>query len=519
MGGEQATAASTRSQRIAANSLWSAFDFAFGIAGGIISSILIARRFGPEILGYYAYIVTLAGIAGSLARFGLPVATRKYVAEFSARGEYGLVRALLGRMFRWQGIFALTAVAIAGVVALSFLRADYHVVAAVALSSMLPAMMLGIVSAANMAVEDYAGNVLASLAATIVYLAGVTVTLVMHLGILWLAVSLLVSRSVDFIIRHWVYRRSFHPKFAAAPEVSLPGEVGARIRRFCLQTTFLQALSLVVWDRSEMFFLERFCEMSQAGYYSVTFTMAQQSYLMSQTFLSAAGSSLMRRTAVDQEGARRMTQTMLVYAAMMALPMNLGLAAVADPLITALYGQRYLPAIPVLYIAAVFGSARALMAPAEQLLTAFERQDRLLRTLGLATVVNILLALSLIPRWGAQGAALCNGLSQVTSLGLCWWFARDTFRLPLPWARLARLAGAALLMAATARAASAFLPPAAGLAAGVAAGAVSYPVFLRLLGCLDRDDHERLKQVSSRLPGPLRGPFRRLLAWLVPAAG
>jgi teichuronic acid exporter len=258
--------------------------------------------------------------------------------------------------------------------------------------------------------------------------------------------------------------------------------------------------------------------MSEAGFYSVTFTMVLQSYLLTQTFMSAAGSNLMRRQALDQDGARRMTQTMLVYSGLISLPMNLGLAAVCGPLITALYGEKYLPAIPVLLIAALLGSARALMAPAEQLLIAFERQDRLLRTLGLSSVLNIALAMMLIPKWGARGAALSNGLAQCVALALCWWFARDVFRMPLPWGRLSRLAGAALLMAATAWTASAFLRPAAGLAVGVAAGVASYPLYLRLLGCLDPEDHSRLAQIARRLPGPLRRPSEHLLAWLVPAA-
>jgi O-antigen/teichoic acid export membrane protein len=516
-GTTEAGAPPTRSQRIAVNSLWAALDFFFGLAGGILSSILIARRFGPEILGYYAYIVTLAGMAGSIARFGLPVATRKYVAEFSARGEYGFVRALLQRMFRWQALFAVAAIAIAGWIALGFLKADFHLVAVVALSSMLPAMMLGIVSAANMAVEDYAGNVLSSLAATIVYLCGVTVTLVMNLSILWLAISLAASRFADFLLRHWMYRRTFQPRFRAAQAKPLPRDVVERIRRFCLQTTALQALNLIVWDRSQMFFLERFSPMSEAGFYSVTFTMVLQSYMLSQTFMSAAGSNLMRRQALDQDGARRMTQTMLIYAGLIALPMNLGLAAVCGPLIAALYGEKYLPAIPVLFIAGLLGSARALMAPAEQLLIAFERQDRLLRTLGVSSLLNIALAFLLIPRWGARGAALSNGLAQCAALGLCWWWARDVFKLPLPWARLSRLAGAALLMAATGWIVSAPLRPVPGLAAGIAAGAASYPLYLRLLGCLDIEDRARLGQITLRLPGPLRRPSQRLLAWLAPA--
>jgi O-antigen/teichoic acid export membrane protein len=518
MGVDQETAAPGRAQRIAVNSLWSALDYVFTLAGGIVASILVARRFGPEVLGYFAYIVTLSTVAGSLARFGLPVATRKYLAEFSARGEHGLARALLGRMFRWQSLLAVAAMALAGAVAFNFLRADYHAVAAVALASMLPSMLLGIVSAANMAVEDYAANVVASLAAGIVNFAGIIITLALHLSIFWLAVSLLASRLADLLIRYWFYRRRLHPLLRAAPKRGLGDEVGRRIRRFCFQTSFLQALSLVVWDRSEMFFLERFSPMREAGFYSVTFTMAQQSFLLSQTFISAASSNLMRRSALDPEGARRMTRTMLVYSALMALPVNLGLAAVAGPLITTLYGAQYLPAIPVLFIAAMFASARALMAPAEQLLAAFDRQDRMLRTLGLATVVNLALAFSLIPRWGAQGAALCNGLSQTASLGLCWWLARGTLRLPLPWGRLARVAGAAGLMAGTAWAAAAYLPPAPGLAAGVAAGAASYPVYLRLLGCLDGEDRDRLSQAAASLPGPLRRPFRRLLDWVTAAA-
>src|SRR5947209_3940591 len=69
------------------NSLWIVLDIAIGIISSIVGSVLVARVMGPSKLGYYAYILWIANVTGQVGAFGIPVATRKFAAEFRGAGD------------------------------------------------------------------------------------------------------------------------------------------------------------------------------------------------------------------------------------------------------------------------------------------------------------------------------------------------------------------------------------------------------------------------------------------------
>ena len=89
---------------IARNSVWIGLQVGFSLLVVFLTSIPIARTFGPEKLGYYNYIQWLASISGVLGSFGIPIATRKYMSEYLGRGEQGLARAVFFSTLRLQYI-------------------------------------------------------------------------------------------------------------------------------------------------------------------------------------------------------------------------------------------------------------------------------------------------------------------------------------------------------------------------------------------------------------------------------
>jgi O-antigen/teichoic acid export membrane protein len=211
-----------------------------------------------------------------------------------------------------------------------------------------------------------------------------------------------------------------------------------------------------------------------------------------------------------------MLDTMVRYIALIAIPATLGMAVLSAPLITALYGSKYLPAIPVLFIVALFGSARALMAPLEQYLQAADRQDLLVRAMVLTSIVNVVLAVLLIPAGGAIGAALSNGLSQTLGALACWLLTLRVFPLKISWPRVGRILVASLGMAAAVWPLTTALPSWASLAVGAPLGAAVYLLLLRWTGSLDREDSNRLSAIGSKLPSRFVPLYQRLLMSLIP---
>lgn len=96
-----------------ANSIWLGLDNVLSLVGSAVTSILVARTFGPALLGHYAFVMMLVVLTGLLAGgSGMALVTRKLLAESLQRGRLAQTRLLFVRLLRFQTSIALTAVAI-----------------------------------------------------------------------------------------------------------------------------------------------------------------------------------------------------------------------------------------------------------------------------------------------------------------------------------------------------------------------------------------------------------------------
>lgn len=202
-----------------------------------------------------------------------------------------------------------------------------------------------------------------------------------------------------------------------------------------------------------------------------------------------------------------MTATATRYVALLALPVSMGIVALSSPLMHLLYGEQYLPAIPVLALVAIFTIPTALILPVKQMLIVSDHQGFLLKWGCTTAVLNLLLDLWWIPRQGAIGAALANGVTQfVASLGI-YAFAVRRLALPLPSQTLAKVLFSASAMASLVAGLTHWLPPALAVATGVPAGVAVFLCMLRWTRSFEPGDLHRLLSVRQQLPPWLRGVY------------
>lgn len=488
---------------VARNSFWLALDAGVGFLSALICSVAVARVLGPEKLGYYNYALWVVSITGLVATFGVPTATRKFAAEYFGRGDVATAKAIIKATFRFQLISALVAVAIGLVVVFGKVSLEHRVYSILAVLSVLPSMLLGIPSAANAALEELGDNVRSSLAGTIVNVLGVAWVLWMGWGLVGLTAALLASRVTDLAVRYWLFRRRF-AQFSAMPAGTLPEDVRQRLVRFCWQSTVLLALDTVVWDRSEMFFLEMFSDIRQVAFYSLAFNIMQQAVLAPRVFSTASLTTLMVKQGREPDSVGAMTATSLKYIVLMALPLTLGLAALSAPVIRLAYGQAYLPAIPVLTTVAIFAVSKALLNPARSLLITTENQAFLLKWGVVTAILNIGLDLWWIPSGGAMGAAYANGVTQLVANVGIWVFVWRKFTVPVQAKALMGMLVSAVIMAVVAAGIARVLPPVPAALVGVPAGALVFLLCLRLTHSLDQTDRTRLMSLQPARPLWLR---------------
>jgi len=476
------------------------------------TSIAVGRYLGLAKLGYFSYINFFVTIVTRTSGTGLSTATRKYMSEFIALDRMGTARAVYNLAHRYQ-LIASVSISSAGLVGiLLFGDPAYRLMSSILIISIVPGLMSWVPAQANQAFEDVSKNTLSAFGYMGVYGAVIGLTIYFKWGLVGIASASLLGRTAEVFMR----TIPLNAKLRKLPLDALDSTIVLRIRRFCIQAVGIQLLMSVVWDRSEMVFLRAFSSLEQMGAYSISFTFVNNLATIPRIFGSANGITLMVEASRDAKRVAGLVQNASRYLLLIALPVNLGAAAIAYPAIRLAYGTRYLVAVPVLMVAAVLGIPRAFQSIPEILIRTGDRQNRLLLWYSVAGVVNIGLDWILIRRYGAVGAAWGNGIAQSFGIVAIWLQAQQFYKYHLPMKSLFRITLASVPMAAVAyyvgRVTSGFL----GLAVTILSAAVVYFLLIKLFHGLEASDRERLTPVGNRLPGGARRIFLALLEFVTP---
>lgn len=492
---------------IAGNSFWYALDASATTIVMLIASVPVARVLGPKVLGHYIYLLFLTATAQRLANFGIPATCCKYMAEFLGRQEYGVAHEVFRVTFRYQA--AISGIITALCLCLTaFSEPGYRLIAGLIVLSMWPAMISYIPAQANVAAENLRANLPASIAYLITYTGLVVLSLTFHWGLVGLATATLVSRLVEAGLRYFVVQRWLR----SYPTVALPPQLRNRMFSFSRHNLVLLALGLIVWDRSEVLFLKQFSDVQQVAFYSLAFSITNQLLMVPRALSSAIGITILAQYGRDPLRLGALVRNAARYVSVLAVPLFLGTAAIAEPLIRSTYGSGYLAVVPVLCILCISSIPRAFQTHTESLLQATEKQRFMVKWLAVTAVVNVSLDALIIPKYGALGAAVANGLAQTMGVAGLFYKADGVWAMRSQFRYLGALCVSGAVMVGAVLVVVRALPPGLGLVAGVVTGAVVFFVSLRTTRSLEAEDWDRLHQWTMLLPKPAHRIMLRLLA-------
>jgi O-antigen/teichoic acid export membrane protein len=503
---------------ITKNSFWYGIETVANLFLTFFTSIVIARAFGPDKLGYFLYLWWIAGIAGTLGGLGIPAATRKYMSEYFGRDQMGVAKTIFYRTLRLQTLMA-AAITFAGLLAIWFLAdRHYRLLGLFMIGSIFPFMVNSIAAGANTALEDLRANVPASLVSTGIFVTAVFSSIYFGWGLLGIAIGLFTMRAAELVVRFMPLVKRFK-QYSAEPIDQI---LNRRMFLFSGRSVVLLLLGLIVWDRSEMVFLKHFCaDIRQVTFYSVAFNLTERLLVFSQAFGTATGATMMAQYGRDSSRVRQLAETSVRYLALISFPVHLGLAAIAVPLVWVTYGSKYSGAVPAIVVASCLGIPKAFFLPVEALLSSWERQDLIIRWGLVSAALNLVLDFTLIPKYGAIGAAFANGGTQTFFSLVLWLAAVRLLKIRFPILPIAKTAMVAVAMAVAVRLVVSRLPAVLGLTLAVILGAAVYLVLVRVTRVLYPADHERLLHLRNSVPANSRRLFEASLNWLIanPASG
>jgi len=465
--------------RVARNGLWSLVANVLPSLAVTAASVVMARRLGPEQFGVYVLAVFLYSAASQVAVWGLPGTTTRFIAVARAKGrpddEVAIANVVLRASLYGAGAVALVVAAFAG--ARQGPDAQAILLAAGVVLFLAPLMVLVSVLSGQERFRHIAlwqlatgfGNPLLTVLA-VLHGAGVIAVLTIDVAATaagGLVLYLLVRRRMPLTARG---RHDLPPGFWS----------------FAARHAVLVVLGVVVFQRSEVFFLEWLTDSRQVAMYGIAFGLSQTVWRVAAPLLAAVGPAL---TRVLSEGPGPDTTSAVQRAVRFCLLLGFAGSAVgvvvAPAAIEVLYGQEYAAAVGPAQIMLALSWAVILGTTVSGVASALAEQAILLWTGASGAVVNVSLNLLLIPVYGAAGAALGNAVAQTfVALALLVWLHR---RMPTLDGRSLFLTAIPALAAASVALPLTALPATAGVALTVVLSGGTFLATARLAGVLDQD--------------------------------
>jgi O-antigen/teichoic acid export membrane protein len=187
-------------------------------------------------------------------------------------------------------------------------------------------------------------------------------------------------------------------------------------RAFLVPLSIVAVLDVIVWDRSEVFFLGLYASSEDIAYYSLAFGLATRIMIIPGIVV---GALLPAFAALHGQGApeefRALYRTALRYVGLVGVPLAAIMGALSPGLVAWLYGDAYLPAAPMLGIMCAVSLLSAMRGVAWAALRAVGDRHCALTATAVAALVNVGLAAALIPSWTTTGAVIANTVAQLTA--------------------------------------------------------------------------------------------------------
>jgi len=507
-GTETATGAgATTGARVVRGGLWKMLANALPQLYTLVLSIAAARYLGSSGMGRQSFIAFVEAATITLLSASFSLALMRYVGEAVGAGRPGAARWLAGSIARIVLVAAVVGGAtlvLVGVFGGPPAAAWY--LAAVATFN---GIVVSIPSAMLTGLQRWRQATIAGLATGGLGVVATVAVLALGGGITGMFAVEAVTTTVALAWTATLARGAMS-ELQAEPTRALELRRGAlRFAAFSFGGTLLY---LIVWRRSEFFFLNHYSSDSEIAYYSIAFAIATGVVRLPSAMgevLAPAIATLFGAGAHDRIRAGFSRALRLLVLA--TLPVTAAAAAVGPEAIRVIWGQEFSPAGKPFLVMVAASLLTPLTILSSALLAGIGRVGVPLAADAAAAAVDVGVAFALVPDHGALGAAIASACGLLVAGGPQLVYAARLTG-PIRW-ELGGLLRGVLIAAAGGAVAYGLvqaLGGAAGVIVGLLAGGVVFLGLSLLIGFLPRDDAHWLQGVIGTRGGRL--PAQAVLA-------
>lgn len=386
---------------------------------GFFSTLLVARRLGPDPVGALGFGFGLVGVLAAALLPGFAQAHTKRVAEGRDLGRcvgtmgalqlalHGVLAAVVVAAWPWWPLLIPNGVPLVVV---------FYLLVSQVLSN-FASVFTGAFIGRERAVS-YAGILVAG--RTLRFAATVAV-LIWVPDVRWVAASYPIEGALGLVLGYYVLR--------ARLGVRLRPPDGESIRAYWAYARPLLVTSPValLQDSLDRVFVARWAGLAATGHYHVARALWEvlgtlNAYPFQLLFARLSQLFASRSAAQDAE-ARRLFASAVDKLLFLAVPVAFLLWALREPAIALLYGWRFLPAALPLMVFVVAALAQTALNPYNFVIYALEEHARFIPVVLLRFAVYLVAMAALVPVWGGAGAA---GVRLLLVVFPAWVFIRWT---------------------------------------------------------------------------------------------
>src|SRR6186713_2132328 len=402
----------------------------FSAALAYFSQILLARWMGGSDYGVYVYVWTWVLLLGSMMDFGISASAQKIIPEYRTSGEHALLRGFLAGS-RWMtfAVSSIVSLLLAGVVKGLSPWIDANAIVPLYLGCLtLPAFVVantqdGIARSHDWMRLGLMPQFIVRQSLIIGFTAG-AFALGFHLGATTAMLASLAAVWGAMIGQMVVLNRRLGSHIESGPKAyDFRGWLRTSLPILLVESFYL------LLSYTDVLVLQQFRSSEEVGvYFAVIKTLALVSFI----HYAMSATTAHRFTEYHAAGDTARLASYVAYAIKWtfwpSLAATLILLALGKPLLW-LFGPQFTAGYDIMFIAAIGLVVRAAIGPVERLLNMLGHQKICALAYALAFVMNVILCIALVPRFGGHGAAAATSISLVFETVLLFWIVRKRLGL------------------------------------------------------------------------------------------
>lgn len=458
-------------------------QFALRVAS-FVFTVVVIRTLGGEAFGQYSIVIAWASLFSVIGDLGINQYLAREIARDPKKADelfwdtvaLRFVLAIIASVITTAGA-ALNGYSSEIVLAIALYTGSYFLQAVLA--------PLGSLLTGNERVDIMSAM---SVATQVLFMIFAGIFLFLGLDFIWVVIASVINLPVVMVLQYNAIRRNRlgPPRFHLNP--SLWWFVIKRGVPFGIVQ-----LSLSFAFRVDTVLLSSHVSDTQVGWYNAAYNLTLTLLTLTRTFNDAILPTLAREHMHNPHSVRPWYYHSVKVMLLIGLPIAVGGMLTAGKLVQILYEPEFAPTALALAILVWDIPVVMYHSFCGNMTTSIKREGSAARIYGSLGIINLLLNLFFIPRFGILGAAFATVLTDLTGAVQFYFLFRREFGAGLGFTRLARIGVGAALMGALV-----YLLRDWDFVIITFTAAVFYGLFVWLSGAFSMEERTRLLQFVAR---------------------